>query len=186
MGVGDFVYDFFDAKLGVMMMRRFVLRGFGLGPGSDISRTSPSGGVKIFLSIGEMDVRLGLIPHFALGPVAHISDPASPGGDSLMLRMGNVHGWFDVGGPEIGDIGITSPSRRVTRRVEAAGIFRNRINAVSRYDPVSTPSSLQAHLSVIRAARGRGGTHVAKSAPTKRFAATREGAVSHLGIFCGH
>lgn len=154
-GVDDFVYSFFDAKVVVMMMRRFVLAGFGLGPGSDISHTSPSGGVKFFLCIGMMDVRLGLIPHFALGPVADVSDPASPGGDSLVLRMSNVNGWFNVRGPEIGDIGITSPSRRVTGRVEAAGIFRNRINVVRRYDPVSTPSSLQAHLPVIRAARGR-------------------------------
>lgn len=54
-----------------------------------------------------------MIPHFALGSRADVSDPASPGGDSLMVRVGNVDGWFDVRGLEIGDVGITSPPRRV-------------------------------------------------------------------------
>jgi hypothetical protein len=96
---------------------RFVLGGFGLGPGTDISRTSPSGGLKFMLGVGMAEVRLGLIPNLAMGSIADVSGPASPGGDSLVLRVGNVNGWLDVRGVEISDVGITSPSCRVTGRV---------------------------------------------------------------------
>lgn len=89
---------------------RFVLGRFGLGPGSDVSRTTPSRGVKFSLWAEMMNVRLGLIPHFALGSIADVSNPASAGGDSLVLRMGDVNGWFEVRGFEISDICVTSPS----------------------------------------------------------------------------
>jgi len=106
----------------------FFLRRFGLGPGSDISRTSSSRGVKLSLWVGTRDVRFGLVPHFALGPGADVSNPAAPGGDSLIIRMSDVDGWFDVRGPDISDVGVTAPSSRVRGRDR---IFRDGIDAIS-------------------------------------------------------
>jgi hypothetical protein len=153
--MNDLVKNAFDAKL-VGVMSRFVFGGFGLGPGTDISRTSPSRGIEEFcLHVGMTNVRLGVVPHFALGSIADISNPASAGGDPLVLRVGDVNGWFDVRGVEISDVGITSPSSRVIGRVkEITMVFRNRFNAVRSRNPVSTPSSFQA-LSVLRTTRGR-------------------------------
>lgn len=112
--VHNFLCNLFCAMLlvivVVVVVSRFVLGGFGLGPGTDISRTSPSGGLKFMLGVGMAEVRLGLIPNFALGSIADVSGPTSPGGDSLVLRVGNVNGWFDVGRVEVSDIGITSLS----------------------------------------------------------------------------
>ena len=93
----------------------FFLSGFGLGPGSNVSRTSPSRGEENFsLWLGNTDVRLRLIPHFALGPITDVSDPASSSGDPLVVGVDGVDGWFDIRGLEISDVGVTSPSRRVT------------------------------------------------------------------------
>jgi len=74
----------------------FFFGGFGLGPGSDVSRTSPSRGEKKFTLLGLFAVRLGLVPYFTLGPIADVSNPASPSGDQLVLGMNDVDGWFDV------------------------------------------------------------------------------------------
>ena len=114
---------------------RFILTGFGLGPGSDVSRTSPSRGENFILMVGTTNVGLGLIPNFALGSIADVSSPASTGGDSLVLGVGNVNGWFDVRGTEIGDIGQTSPlscrmavgahQRHIKRSVAAWGTSGN-------------------------------------------------------------
>jgi len=133
----------------VVVVGLIFLRGFGLGPGSDVSHTSSSRGVELRLKgLGKPDVRFGLVPHFALGPVADVSDPASSGRDLFMLRMSNVNGWLDVRGSEIRDVGITSSSNRMRVRV-----FRNAIDAISGQDTVSTPAALLA--TVLRLARGR-------------------------------
>jgi len=144
------VQNTFDAGLVVMMVSLFILRGFGLGPGPDVSHTSPSGGVKFVFGRGESDVRFGLVPHFALGPIADVSNPASSGGDSLMFGVGVVNGWLDVGRLEIGDVSITSPSGGARD-----GVFRNGVDTVRGQDAVSATSSFQAHLPVLRATRGR-------------------------------
>jgi len=106
----DLFHNAIDANL-VVVMSRFFLGGFGMGPGSDVPHASPSRGVKFSLRVGVTNVSLGLIPHFALGSIADVSSPTSPGGDSLILRVGDVNGWFDVRGVEISDIGVTSPSQ---------------------------------------------------------------------------
>jgi len=147
-GMDDLLEEVLDARLVVMGL--FFLWGFGLGPGSDIPRASPSRGEELCLWLGTVNVRFGLIPHFAQGPVTNISNPASSGGDSLMLGMSDVDGWLDVRGSEIGDVGISTPSRRMLN-----GVFRNGVNAVSGQDTVSTPSSFQADLAVFRLTRGR-------------------------------
>ena len=96
--------------------------GFGLGPVSDISHTSPSGGVKsCFLLLGNTDMRFGLFPYFALGPITDVSSPASSGGDSFIIGMNDVDGWFNVRGPEISDVGVSTPSCRVPGSVTTTG-----------------------------------------------------------------
>jgi len=146
----------------------FFLADFGLGPGSDVSRTSPSRGEKVSLLMGLFVVRLGLVPYFALGPIADVSSSTSPSGDQLVLGMNDVDGWFDVRRPELHDVGVASPSCRMSGSGTAAArtqprevrnsmrkrprfgrncsrkrVFGNGIYAVSAIErvPVSTPSS---------------------------------------------
>lgn len=153
-GVNNFVQNAFDAmRLMVLGMGLFVLGGFRLGPGSDVSRTSPSRGVNLCLGVGASEVGFRLIPHFALGPIADVSSSASAGRDSLMLRVDNVDGWFNVRGPGLGDVGITSPPSRVMGVIRM-GIFKDGFDAVRGLDPVSTPSSFLAQLPVFRVTRG--------------------------------
>lgn len=96
------------------------LGGFGLGPIADVSRTSPSRGVKeVCLLVGESDVRLGPVPDFALGPISDVSSPASSSGDSLVFGMSDVDGWFDVRGPEIRDAVKASPYWRTSGSITA-------------------------------------------------------------------
>lgn len=171
----------------------FFLRGFGLGPGSDVSRTSPSRGEKKVSLLGLFAVGLGLVPYFALGPVADVSNPASSSGDQLVLGMNGVNGWFDVRGPELYDVGVASPSCRVSGSGKAAArtqpreisnsmrkrlrfgrncsrkrVFGNDIYAVSVIGqvPVSTPSSFQA-ITVFWPTRGRRRTDVAEPTPAE-------------------
>lgn len=100
-----------DLVQDVLDIDRMLFFFLGAGGGSDVSRTSPSRGVKFSpWEGGTSDVRLGLVPHFALGPIANVSGPASASGDSLMLGMSDVDGGFDVGGSEIRDAGKASPS----------------------------------------------------------------------------
>jgi len=152
LGMDNFVQDGFYA-MRLVVMGLFVLGGFRLGPGAYISHTSPSRGVKFSLGVGMFDVRLRLIPHFALGPIANVSNPATPGGDPVVLGMNDMDGWFDVRGPDVSDVGVTSSSCRVVVRVGVSN-FRNRFDAVRGQDSVSTPPSFQA-LPVLRATRGR-------------------------------
>ena len=159
----------------------FFLGSFGLGPGSDVSRTSPSGGEKKFSFLGLFAVRLGLVPYFTLGPIADVSSSASSSGDQLVLRMNDVDGWFDVRGPERHDIAVASLSCRVSGSGTAAAraqpreisnsmrkrlrfgrncsrkmVFGNDIYAVRVIGqvPVSTPSSFLAS-TVFWPTRGR-------------------------------
>jgi len=171
----DLLQEVFDAKLVVVGL--FFLRRFGLGPRSDISRTSPSRRIKLSIWVGTREVGFGLVPHFALGPLANVPGSASTSGDFLMVRMSDVKGWFDVRGPDISDVGVTAPSGRVRD-----GILRNGVDAIRGQDTVSTPSSFQA-LTVLWLTRGRRCTHVAESTSAKRFAATREGTIRWLDIF---
>jgi len=131
-GMGDFVEDSFDAVgLVIVVVGLILLWGFGLGPGADVSRTTPSGREKFTLDVGMFEVRLGLIPHFTLGPITNVSSPASSGGDSLVLGVGDVNGWLDVRGLEISDVGITTPSGRVAGRERAReSVLGNRFDAV--------------------------------------------------------
>ena len=92
----------------------FFFGGFGLGPGSDVSRTSPSRRENGWLLGGGSDVGFRLVPHFFLGPIANVSSPTSSGRDSLMLGMSDVDRWFDVRGPKVCNVGISSPSRRLS------------------------------------------------------------------------
>jgi hypothetical protein len=145
----DLVESAFDGWLVVVGL--FFLRGFGPGPRSDISRTSPSRGVKFrLLVVGKADVRFGLVPHFAMGPITDVSSPTSSSGDFLVLRVDDVNGWFYIRGTEVRDVGVTSPSSGMWGR-----IFWNDINAVSGRDAVSTPSSFLAERTVVRPTRGR-------------------------------
>jgi len=97
----------------------FILWGFGLGPGSDVTRSSPSRGEKLSLRVGAFEVRLGLIPHFALGPITNVSSSTSSGGDSLVVGVNDVNGWLDIRGPELLNAVVTVPSNRTPRRVTA-------------------------------------------------------------------
>lgn len=151
-GVNNFVQNALDAmRLMVVGMGLFVLGGFRLGPGSDVPRTPPSRGENLCLGVGASDVGLRLIPHFALGPIADVSSSASARRDSLVFRVDNVDGRLDVRGPDISDVGITSPSSRVIGG-SRMGIFKDGFDAIRREDPVSTPSSFQAP--VFRFTRG--------------------------------
>jgi len=144
----DLLEEVLDTRLVVVGL--FFLGGFGMGPGSDVSRTSPSRGEEKFsLLVGTADVRLGLVPHFALGPIADVSSPASSSGDSLVLGVNDVDRWFDVGGVEVRDVGVTSPSYRVS-----SSVIRYTFGAVSGQYSVSTPSSFLA-FTVFRPTRGR-------------------------------
>ena len=105
--------------------------GFGLGPGTDVPRTSPSRGEKLSLRVGAREVRLGLVPHFALGPITDVSNPASSGGDPLVFRVNDVNGWFDIRGVEIRNVGETTPSCRMPGRATA--------HTVKRCQTVSNP-----------------------------------------------
>jgi len=137
-GMDDFLQK---TRLVMLVVGLFVLRGFRLGPGSDVSRSSPSRGEKKFpLGLGTTDVRFGLVPHFALGPIADVSGPASPGGDPLVLWVGDVNGRLDVRGLDISDVGVTSPSGRVTVSVKRS-VLKDGFNSVTRKDPVRTPPS---------------------------------------------
>lgn len=114
----------------------FVLGGFRLGPGSDISRTSPSRGENLCLGVGASEMGFRLIPHFALGPITDVTNSASAGRDSLMLRVDNVDGWFNVRGPGLSDISITSPSSRVIGGLTSSEIAwhsRGRSNSQQLY-----------------------------------------------------
>ena len=90
------------------------LGGFGLGPRPDVSHTSPSRGVNWWFLGGGSDVGLRLVPHFALGPIANIPNPASSGGDSFVVGMSVVDRRFKVRGPKVSDLGVASPSCRVS------------------------------------------------------------------------
>jgi len=170
----------------------FFLRGFGLRPGSDIARTSPSRGEKFSLWVGTSEMRLGLVPHFAQGPIADVSNPTTSGGDSLIIRMNDMDGWFDIRGFEIRNVGVTAPSCRmpgsatVTARTAKRDqtvsnpmgkclgmgrvhsrfrVFQNGIDAIIGQDTVSTPSTFLADLAVCRLTGGR--AHVAEPTPTE-------------------
>ena len=92
--------------------------GFGLGPGTDVPRTSPSRGEKLSLRVGAREVRLGLVPHFALGPRSNVSNPTSSGGDPLVVGMNDMDGWLDIRGSELLDAWVT-PSNRTPSWVTA-------------------------------------------------------------------
>jgi hypothetical protein len=96
----------------LVVVRLFLLWGFGLGPGSDVTRSSPSGGEKLCLRVGAFDVGFGLVPYFALGPITNVSSPASSGGDFLVVRMNDMDGWLDIRGSELLNAGVTVPSNR--------------------------------------------------------------------------
>lgn len=98
----------------------------------DVSCPSPSRRVNFSLLVGTTNVRFGVIPHFTLGSVADVSGPASPGGDSIVVIMGNVNGWFDVRRPEIGDVGIASPSCRMS--TSATGDITNSVACAQQGD----------------------------------------------------
>lgn len=97
----------------------FLLGRFGLGPGSDIPRASPSRGEEFSFLGAKWEVGFGLVPHFALGPIANIPDPTSSGGDSLMLGMSDMDGWLDVRGSKVRNVGVSTPSRRTSGRLTA-------------------------------------------------------------------
>jgi len=102
----DIVQNAFDTGLVVVIVGlALFLGGFGLGPRSDVSRPSPSGGEKFTLGVRGSMMGLGLIPHFALGSIPDISRSASTGGDSLVLGVNDMDGGFDVRGSEIRDVG---------------------------------------------------------------------------------
>lgn len=69
-------------------------------------------------------MRLGLVPYFALGPIADVSYPASSSRGQLVLGMNDVDGWFEVGGPEFRDVGVASPSCRVSGSVTTTACTR--------------------------------------------------------------
>jgi len=146
----DLLQDGFDARPVVVGL--FILGGFGLGPGSDVSRTSPSRGEQFLLWVGNSDVSFRLVPHFALGPITDVSNPAPSGRDSLVVRMNDVNRRFDVRGRDVRDIGVTSPACRVVR--VRLRVFRNNIDAALGLDTVSAPSSFQAD-TVVRPTRSR-------------------------------
>lgn len=50
-GMNHFVQDAFYAVM-LVVVGPFFLRGFGLGPGSDVSRSSPSGGENLCFGVG--------------------------------------------------------------------------------------------------------------------------------------
>jgi len=184
-GMDNFLQKTVLVLVVLMVVGLFVLTGLRLGPGSDVSRSSPSRRELNFpIGLGKTDVRLGLVPHFAVGSIADVASPASPGGDPLMLWVGDVNGRLDVRGLDISDVGVTSPSSRVTVSVNGS-VLKNGIDSVTRKDPVGTPPSFQAYLPVLRTARGRGRTHVAESASAERLnslAATGDRAIVYFGI----
>ena len=95
------------------------LWGFGLGPGSDVTRPSPSRGEKLSLKVGALDVGFGLVPHFALGPITNVSSTTSSGGDSLVVGVNDVDGWLDIGGSKFLNAGVSALSNRTPSRVTA-------------------------------------------------------------------
>jgi len=97
----------------------FLLWGFGLGPGSDVTRSSPSIGEKLSLRVGALDVRLGLVPHFALGPITNVSSPTSSGRDFLIVGVNDVDGWLEIRGSEFLNAGVTVPSNRTPSKATA-------------------------------------------------------------------
>jgi hypothetical protein len=148
----DLLQEVLNASLVVVSL--FLLGRFGLGPGSDIPRASPSRGEEEFSFLGtKWDVGFGLVPHFALGPIANVPDPTSSGGDFLMLGMSDVDGWLDVRGSKLRNVGVSTPSCRTWE-----GVFRNNINSVTGLDPVRAPSSFLALArvadAVLRTTRG--------------------------------
>jgi len=146
----DLLQEALDA--GLVVMSLFLLRGFGLGPGSDVSRTTPSRGEKLCLWVGTGDMRFGLVPYFALGPITDVSSPASSGGDPFIVWMDDVDGWFDIRGPKVRDVGVPAPSCRMGFLGHLA-VFGDNIDAVNGQEPVSTPSSFLA-LAVFWSTRG--------------------------------
>jgi len=77
-GMNDLLEDALDAML-VVVVGPFFFGGFGLGPGSHVSRTSPSRGENGWLLGGGSDVGFRLVLNFVLGPIANVSNPTSSG-----------------------------------------------------------------------------------------------------------
>jgi len=174
--VDDLLQEVPDIVL--VVVRLVFLWGFGLGPGSDVTRSSPSRGEKLSLRVGAFEVRFGLVPHFALGPITNVPSSTSSGRDFLVVGVNDVDGWLDIGGSELLNAVETVPSNRTRGRE-----FRNDISSVTGLVTVSTPPTFLA-LAVLRPTGSRRWTHVASTTPAERndgFATAGEGA-----IFCRH